>query len=320
MTGSLRTLLLQSLDFAGLFPPASLPMAQATAIFLQERNAQASGLLARFVCPVTKLNELAVSTPAGSPRMQVAAILRGGKTAGEFLANLEADLAGLAGLAAFPESRGNAFVADTLEVRIPADALTVITLRKVTAAIIALLARQPGKARQLYLEIAPSPALAEQLAQIAEAGEKLLETTGIALGYKLRTGGSDAASVPSVPHVSAALAAAHTHKLAMKCTGGLHYPLHGKHAGADHALHGFINLLAAAALAHNRQVPAETLEAVLAEEDATAFAFGPDSLRWRDLTLTATELASARNQLLGSFGSCYADIPQAELRRLGWRQ
>lgn len=317
MTGSLRTLLLQSLDFAGLFPPASLPMAQATAIFLRERNAQAPGLLARFVCPVTKFNELASSTPASPSPIQVAAILRGGKTAGEFLANLEADLATLA---AFPTSGGDAFVADTLELRIPADALPVVTLRKVTAAIVALLARQPGKARQLYLEIAPSADLAEQLAQMAESGAKLRETTGISLGYKLRTGGSDAASVPSVPHVAAAITAAHTHKLAMKCTGGLHHPLHGKHAGADHALHGFINLLAAAALAHNRQVPAEMLESVLAEEQSTAFAFGPESLRWRDLTLTATELASARNQLLGSFGSCYADIPQAELQRLGWRQ
>lgn len=317
MTGSLRTLLLQSLDFAGLFPPASLPMAQASAIFLRERAPQATGLLARFVCPVTKLGELAAATPAGSPPMPVAAILRGGKTAGEFLANLEADLSGLATL---PASGGDAFVADTLEVRIPADALPVVTLRKVTAAIIALLARQPGKARQLYLEIAPSPALAEQLAQMAEAGATLRDTTGISLGYKLRTGGSDAASVPSVPYVSAAIVAAHTHKLAMKCTGGLHYPLHGKHAGANHALHGFINLLAAAALAHNRQVPAETLETVLSEEQATAFAFGPESLRWRDLTLTAAELASARNQLLGSFGSCYTDTPLAELRRLGWRQ
>ena len=60
------------------------------------------------------------------------------------------------------------------------------------------------------------------------------------------------------------------------------------------------------------------LQAVLAEDQAGAFVFGPESLHWRDLTLTATELASARNQLLGSIGSCYADIPQAELRRLGW--
>jgi hypothetical protein len=313
MTGSLRTLIQQSLDYAGLFPPASLPMAQTTAIFARERSGPASAMMARLVCPASRLNELASASPTGATGFRIAALLRGGKTAGECLANLEADLASLAAF-----SGATAFQADTLELKLPSDALEGSALRKLLAAVVALLVRQPGKARQVFLEIPPSAALPDQLADIAAATEKLRETAPMALGYKLRTGGSDAASVPSISLVAAALTAAHAHRLPMKCTGGLHHPLHGKHASANHALHGFINLLAAAALAHSRNTPAPELEAVLVEGRAQSFAFGAEALQWGSHRLGIAELAAAREQLLVSFGSCFTDVPQMELQRLGW--
>ena len=315
MTGSLHTLLDQSLDYAGLFPPASLPMAQATASFVQERQGTASVLIGRFVCPVSRVGELALAAPAGERPLRIAAILRGGKTAGECLANLEADLAGLAN---FPGSAPGNCSVETLELKLPPDALAGSALRKLLAAIVTLLDRQPGMARQIFLEVAPSSALADQLAQVAESGQTLRNTTAIALGYKLRTGGSDAASVPSIPLVAAALASARTHRLPMKCTGGLHHPLRGKNGGADHSMHGFINLLAAAALAHNRSAPLEELESVLAGEEPQHFTFGQAKLGWGSHSLDMAELESARNQLLVSFGSCFTDVPKAELRRLGW--
>ena len=315
MTGSLHTLLDQSLDYAGLFPPASLPMAQATATFLQERQGTASMLIGRFVCPVSRLGELAQVAPTGPKPLRIAAILRGGKTAGECLANLEADLATLAG---FPGIAPGCCSAETLELKLPPDALAGSGLRKLMAAIVALLVRQPGMARQVFLEVAPSTALADQLAQIAESAEALRSTTAMVLGYKLRTGGSDAASVPTIPLVAAALSTASLHRLPMKCTGGLHHPLRGKNGGADHSMHGFINLLAAAALAHNRSAPVEELESVLAGEEAEHFTFGRAKLSWGNHSLDVAELEAARNQLLVSFGSCFTDIPKAELRRLGW--
>lgn len=314
MTGSLRSLLHQSLDYAGLFPPASLSMAQATTIFAQGRDGRAAALVSRFVCPVARLNELATFAPTLPAPVRVAAILRGGKSAGECLANLETELAGLT---AKPGPGGGVEV-DTLEFRLPPDAIEGPALRKLLAAILALLGRQPGTARQVFLEIAPSAALADQLGHVAESADKLREAVPISLGYKLRTGGSDAASVPSIPSVAASMAAAHSFGLPMKCTGGLHHPLRGKYLGMDHALHGFVNLLVAAALAHSRQTSAVELEQVLAEELPQAFVFGPETLQWGGLVLTSAELVAARNQLLVSFGSCFTDIPQAELRRLGW--
>jgi hypothetical protein len=315
MTGSLLTLLDQSLDYAGLFPPASLPMAQATATFGHERQGTASILMGRFVCPITRLGELSDAAHTQARQLRVAAILRGGKTAGECLANLEADLASVA---AFPGGASDHSSVDTLELKLPPDALAGSALRKLLTAVVALLGRQPGTTRQVFLEVAPTAALEDQLALVAESAGKLRDTTGMALGYKLRTGGSDAASVPAIQLVAAALATARAHRLPMKCTGGLHHPLRGKQAGSDHALHGFINLLAAAAIAHNRSVSSAELEEVLAGEEAGHFTFGRAKLSWGSHSLDMAELGAARNQLLVSFGSCFTDAPKAELRRLGW--
>lgn len=314
MTGTLRSLLDQSLDYAGLFPPASLSMPQATALFAEGRDGRAATLVSRFVCPASRLTELATSFATLPAPGRVAAILRGGKTAGECLANLEAELAALA----TRSSASDVVAVDTLELRLPPDALEGPALRKLLAAILALLSRQPGAARQVFLEIAPSPMLIDQLGQVADSADKLREAVPIALGYKLRTGGSDAASVPSIALVAAAIAAAHSCRLPMKCTGGLHHPLRGKYSGADHALHGFINLLTAAALAHHQQTSAAELEAVLAEEHPQAFVFGPETLQWGARILPVAALTAARDQFLVSFGSCFTDIPHSELRRLGW--
>ncbi|MBK8478195.1 MAG: hypothetical protein IPL39_18400 [Opitutaceae bacterium] len=314
MTGTLHALLHQSLDYAGLFPPASLSMAQATATFADSRHEGAAALVSRFVCPAPRLAELATFLTALPVPVRVAAILRGGKSAGECLANLETELAALA----TRSSASDAIAVDTLELRLPPDALEGPALRKLLAAILALLSRQPGAARQVFLEIAPSPVLLDQLGQVAESADRLREAAPITLGYKLRTGGSDASSVPSLALVAAALAAAHAHRLPMKCTGGLHHPVRGKYAGADHALHGFINLLTAAALAHHHQAAAAELEAVLAEEHPLAFVFGPETLQWGSRSLPVAALTAARDQFLTSFGSCFTDIPRTELRRMGW--
>ncbi len=317
MTGSLRSLLLHSLDYAGLFPPAALPMAQAAASFAQEQNGRAATLLSRFVCPVSRLGEFASAASPMAQPLRIAALLRGGKTAGEFLANMESDLASLT---AFKASAGPDFIADTLELKLPSDALDTSSLRKILASITALVGRQPGQANQLFLEIAPSPSLADQLAQLAESADLLRPTTAMGLGYKLRTGGNDAATKPSIAQIAAALTAARNCHLPMKCTGGLHHPLPVPAAGTNQSMHGFINLLVAAALAHCRLAPSEVLESVLAETRAQAFVFGPEAMHWGEFKLSAIELANARAQLLVSFGSCYTDIPQLELQQLGWSE
>jgi hypothetical protein len=102
---------------------------------------------------------------------------------------------------------------------------------------------------------------------------------------KLRCGG---ASIPSVEQVALVIACCREAGVPFKATAGLHHPVR---RGDEH---GFLNLLAATS------APAGRLEAVLAEEDASAIDF-----------------ADADRTLFTSFGSCSWREPVEDLRELG---
>src|SRR5512133_3744673 len=57
MKASLRALLAERIDYAGLFPPSALPMAEAVANFASYRESADAWALARFVLPVVRLEE-----------------------------------------------------------------------------------------------------------------------------------------------------------------------------------------------------------------------------------------------------------------------
>ena len=102
---------------------------------------------------------------------------------------------------------------------------------------------------------------------------------------KLRCGGR---TIPSVEQVALVIAACRDAGAPFKCTAGLHHAVrHGDE-------HGFLNILAATT------APAGRLEAVIAEEDASAL-----------------DVADADRALFVGFGSCSWREPVADLVELG---
>ena len=59
------------------------------------------------------------------------------------------------------------------------------------------------------------------------------------------------------------------------------------------------------------------IEAVLVEERASAFEFGPTGLAWRKHALRFEQIATARERFAHSFGSCSFEEPLHDLRTLG---
>jgi hypothetical protein len=78
---ALHPLLEHLIDYAGLFPPAALPMAQAVENYQRYRQSPESWILARFVVPVARLDELEATVAKPAPL--VSALIG---------ANLDADL------------------------------------------------------------------------------------------------------------------------------------------------------------------------------------------------------------------------------------
>ena len=154
----------------------------------------------------------------------------------------------------------------------------------------------------VYLEL---PASGGMEAQIEAAAAHNLRA-------KLRCGGVEPQMYPSVAGVARFIRCALAARLPFKATAGLHHPVRRNDPQAGVTMHGFLNLLAAAAFAYEHQ---SIVEAIVAEEDPRAFGLA-DELRWREHRADAAAIAAVRKRFVG-YGSCSFDEPVEDLAGLG---
>ena len=294
LPASATALLTGVVDYAGLFPPAALAMADAVAEYHAARAEGHAWMLGRFVVPAARLQQLAAALtalPAGRPEWRVSAIVRDGS---------DEDVAAIA---EFNNalSRHHARV-DAVETK-PA-ALDGIDW----------LAAQFGAGIDLYVEVAPGPDVDRWLGRVAARG----------LRAKVRTGGVTAEAFPTADALAAFLAATVRHKVTFKATAGLHHAVRGAYrltyepGAAEAPMYGYLNvLLATAALRAAR--PLATAEALLRMTDASSLVFAADAVRWGAESFPLSMLRDTRSHHLVSFGSCSFQEPVAEFDALASR-
>jgi hypothetical protein len=247
---ALEALLKSVFDYAGLFPPAGLPMQQVADNFSQYRSGSFSWMLRRLVVREADLDKVASEL---DPHLAVLS---------------EQDC-----------KRGSAIES----------------------------ARPFVAGKPVYCEVPTG-----QLEQL-----ELVQQTGCFA--KIRTGGLKPEAIPSCGDVAMFILACADRKLPFKATAGLHHPIRASHpltyeAGAPQAvMHGFLNVLLAAAFAWHGE---RNIEGILAETDSMAFDFTAQA-RWRDKSLSCDQVSEARLHFIHSIGSCSFDEPVNELQGLG---
>ncbi len=316
MEPSLRTLLDGVLDYAGMFPPAELPLAAAIENYLDYLHERDAWMLGRFIVPAVRLGEL---TPyherllGFSPRAKVIALGRGGADVASLCDALRADLAAMALMHQALDGR---VPVDVLETRVPA---TLLSDEKFLRDITSIQATAPMPVT-LYFEAQPEGANPEgsllraiaALAKVRASGA--LERTG----FKLRCGGVVAGAFPSVDLVASVIAACRDGQVPLKCTAGLHHPVRRFHESVGTEMHGFINVFAAGVFAHALGTESKLLALVLADEEAEAFHIEGQALAWRGLRVTSPQIAAARQALMIGFGSCSVEEPREDMQALHW--
>lgn len=166
----------------------------------------------------------------------------------------------------------------------------------------------------------------ERIASEANGRTVYVEITDIALldalarhglRAKIRTGGVTVDAFPPIGDVAQFLRACKAAGVAFKATAGLHHPLrclkpltYASDAPTG-TMHGFLNVFLAAALLDHA-------DAILAEEDASAFSFDDEGASWRGHRATTEALRMMRRDFATSFGSCSFEEPIADLRALHW--
>lgn len=288
-----------ALDYAGLFPPASLDTADAVRRYAGYRRGADRALLGRFVVPIAKLSELARAAEpllAFDPEgVWEVSVIGGGEPRDDTqrVADVEARHGG----------GGPSLWVRSIERRIESAA----EIRRVVGG------HHDGGGRSLYLELPPSGAdLRGMIAAVADAGAHA----------KLRTGGTTPGAFPSADAVARFVAACAQAGVAFKATAGLHHALRGEHPldgpqSARATMHGFLNLFVGAVLLDAGQIGEAELRTVLEEHAPDVFDVESDTVRWRDHEAGADEIRRARTRLLHSFGTCSFEEPVQELRRMG---
>jgi hypothetical protein len=315
MSPSLRALLTGIVDYAGLFPPAKLPLEQAQPNYAQYRQSADQWMLGRFILPAARLAELAAFDMLfhERPPFRFAVLGRGGKTSDEFLTSLATDLTAIA--EAHKRHAGRIAV-DVLEVKLPDELLrpeNEQAARTTLARTVEMLDNRGPGGIAGYFESAFGGDWRASL-QVALG---LLQRCRPA-GFKLRCGGLEAAAYPSPEQVAAVIVGCRDRGVALKATAGLHHPLRHFNAGVQTHMHGFVNVFGGAVLAAVHGLDEECLARILADEEADHFVFDDTGFGWGNLWADVEQIRTVRQQFAIAFGSCSFDEPREDLQALGW--
>jgi hypothetical protein len=293
---ALRALLTEIVDYAGLFPPAGLPMSAAVASYAAYRREPDAWMLGRFVVPAARLQEFADAIGA-LPAVE----LLGEPWRLSALAGPDIGL-DLGRIAAFNQEHGAILAkVDTVELK----AANVQAFDAAKAALPDWLTAYV----ELPIEDDPRPLLARLAA--------------LGLRAKVRTGGITAELFPDAADLARFIAACVAAGLPFKATAGLHHPLRAAYRltytpeSASGMMYGYLNVFLAAAFLGAR-MPERAAAELLLEDDPAALVFDDDGVTWRGHRLTAGQLARTRQNLAIAFGSCSFREPVDDLRALGY--
>jgi hypothetical protein len=285
VSSALRPLLSGIVDYAGLFPPASLDVMTAVRNYHAYRSSDDRWMLGRFVAGVAKIPELRAAI--GGVR---------GKEKGEPwpISVVAPDAA-----AATSVLRAN----DDANLRIES-----VEVRASTIADVTLISRAAPKTREVYVEVALDGSTLPLLDAIAD----------LKLRAKIRTGGVTLDAFPPAAEIVSFIRACVDRGIPFKATAGLHHPLRGNYRltyeGSSPVgdMYGYLNVFLAAAFMRGGLSDSEAAD-LLVEADPAAFTLEQDSIRWRNHSVDAEAIKAIRTRVATSFGSCSFREPVDEL-------
>lgn len=287
-----RVLLHDVIDYAGLFPPASLGMAEAVAEYAAQRSGEHGWMLGRLVLPAARLEEFEAEAGPMLPRegagsWALSALLSG---------DVEEDV-----------DRAEAFNARHRDARSGAVQVDTVELKVQSARAVARAAELLDRRYDTYMEVPVADDPAPLIAAIAATSAKA----------KVRTGGVTPDLFPTGAQVVRFARSCIDHGVTFKATAGLHhawraeYPLSYAPDAPRHAMFGFLNVLLAVAALRAGWDEADAVR-LLEERDGRAATFDPEGVLWRGRRIPADAVRRAR-ETMAAFGSCSFREPVEDL-------
>lgn len=320
-TKSVEALIYKLIDYAGLFPPAKLPLNEALPNYLKYLIGEYSRMLANFIIPAKmmgELNDLIKSTGAAD-NLHFSVLGSSGKTEQEFLNNLKNDIKEWK---TFLTNNPGAMT-KFYEVKLPIEVIATQKAAEIGRFIGSVSEEITGSFGDdviLFFEATPEEGTTtDEWKTDTDAvieGIKMHNLTQNNAGYKLRTGGVTASAFPLPEQVAFAIRHCLNRQIPMKCTAGLHHPVRHFNEEVRTRMHGFINIFGAGAIAIRHNISENEMIKMLEEEDPNAFEFTDDSFVWDKYKVSVEDIQYSRESLLISYGSCSFDEPIEDLQKL----
>lgn len=278
------------IDYAGLFPPAGLGMAEVVRNYASYQRGPDAWALARLVIPVARLQEF---------ESALAALPEAERLGARFpiTALLGTDpVADLGAVCTFNERHVHG-----------GPAILSLEARVASGEQIARLRAAVPEEYDLFCELPLGGDLTTLVCQVRAVGASA----------KARTGGLTAAEIPAPEAVLAFLSACATEGVAFKATAGLHHALRGDQPftyapdAPRGTLHGYCNLLLAAAVLWNERPTEEALILLSLTRDQP-MQVTDERIVWGGVAVSREEISMARAEFVQAIGSCSFTEPLDE--------
>lgn len=288
---TIRALLAKSVDYAGLFPPATLALDAAVKNYAAYKAGPHAWMLGRFVISAPRLQELANILPSArgdSPSWSISALV--GQNFDEDLEHVQK----------FNHDVSNAVRVDSVEIA----PVLHNQIEEITGVV-------PRDCR-VYFEV-PLNSSTDLLRTIAQKGARA----------KLRTGGVKPEAIPPTSEIASFIKNCVKAKACFKATAGLHHPIRSLRPltyepnAVTGEMHGFVNLLMACVFGRSGASGNLIME-ILADRNPASFRFADSQAQWKRESVPLSMLQQMRKELFISFGSCSFQEPVEDLASLGW--
>jgi len=314
MPASIDALIDGLIDYAGLFPPASLEMEPAVTEFARHLRGPHANVLSHFIVPAWRLEEFSThaallmpGTYATSGYTEMANVTEPWKVAA--IVKADDPQTGLSQVQAFntkhsDESKGLAKI-DAIELKAPTAAFIDEAIEAMPEDIIP------------FFEIDHKADPRGMIAALA----------GLPAAAKIRTGGVTPDAIPTAEDVARFINCCAIGDVPFKCTAGLHHPIRGEYRLTydDNppvgTMFGFLNVFLASAFVRHQRINEAAMAKLLVETDASKLRFDDNGASWTspdgEVSLSIDEIISSRRQFAFSYGSCSFTEPTEELAELG---
>lgn len=294
---SLSMLLDGLIDYAGLYPPASLPMPEMVAEWTRGLDSDFNWMLGRLIVPVSQLDEFERAAsglfPSGRDEdpWVISALISSGDDA-----SLESQVDQILQFndAHCGDDRGDAII-------------DVVELRGSSSRVI-----------ESALEVLPEEVFPFfELSLDDDVRGRLASLVGSDAGAKIRTGGIRPDLYPNTASLAEFIIQCARADVPFKATAGLHHPLRNHNDAVDVMQFGFLNVFLAAIQAANEETTADDLGPLLTRVDLAGIEFLPDGISIDGKHHGLEDIEDVRIAFALSFGSCSVEEPVQDLIELG---